>query len=214
MGTIAPPQTDRTRRAPADAGLLPRALLLFGLLLLPPAGPAKCEEPPPADASIEALWSRGEAAFNAGDLDEAQRLFDVALSSDERRARSWNYVGGVHFAQGDLSRALTEFRTALELDPLDVRVHNNLGTVLERLGDYAGAEAAYALAAQIDPAYPVTQRNLGILYSRRLNDPEAARRAWARYLELAPDGPYANEVRRELAALPAPAEPPAAQPAR
>ena len=124
----------------------------------------------------------------------------TALASDERRARSWNYVGGVHFAQGDLSRALEEFRTALELDPGDVRACNNLGTALERLGDYAGAAEAYGRAVLIDPSYPLTQRNLGILQSRRLGDPAAARSAWQRYLELAPAGAYADEIRRELAA--------------
>ena len=64
--------------------------------------------------------------------------------------------------------------------------------------------ASYARAALIDPSYPVTQRNLGILLSRRLGDPEAARRAWQRYLELAPAGEYADEIRRELAADPPP----------
>jgi len=180
--------------------------------LLPPPATSHSAELPPVAGSIEDLWSRGEAAFKAGKMDEALRLFDAALASDERRARSWNYVGGVHFAQGDLSRALAEFRTALELDPRDVRACNNLGTVLERLGDYAGAEEAYGRAVLIDPAYPVTHRNLGILQSRRLGNPDAARRSWQRYLELAPAGAYADEVRRELAALAAAAAPPASPP--
>ncbi len=162
-------------------------------------------------ARIEDLWSRGEIAFKAGDLDKALTLFSTALLSDERRARSWNYVGGVRFAQGDFSRALADFRKALELDPRDVRACNNVGTALERLADYAGAEAAYARAVLIDPLYPTTQRNLGILQSRRLGNPEAARRSWQRYLELAPNGADADEIRRELGA---PASPPGAQPAR
>lgn len=213
-----------------DASLLKKRLrpaLAAGVWLLcslaAPAIPAHCAEPQPGAASIEELWTRGETAFKAGDLDKALLLFNMALTSDMRRARSWNYVGGVHFAQGDLPRALAEFRSAMELDPRDVRVCNNLGTTLERLGDYAGAEAAYAQAVLIDPSYPITQRNLGILQSRRLGNPEAARRSWQRYLELSPTGADADEIRRELATLgaapstpapaPAPAPPPAPVPA-
>jgi Tfp pilus assembly protein PilF len=187
----------------------PLALWLLGATLA--AGPgAAAGEPPGADATIEQLWSRGEEALSSGDLAGALLQFDAALARDGRRARSWNYVGGVHFAQGDLPRALQEFRTALELDPRDVRVCNNLGTALERLGDYRGAEAAYARAALVDPSYPITQRNLGILQARHLNDPAAARRAWQRYLELAPRARDADEIRRELDALAPVAPPPAA----
>ncbi len=200
--------------------------LLCSPLLL--AAPARCLEtpapaagPPAAAApaspipggSIEELWTRGETALKAGDLDEALRLFGAALSADERRARSWNYLGGVHFAQGDLARALQDFGRALELDPRDVRACNNLGTTLERLGDYARAEEAYLRAAQIDPSYAVTQRNLGIIQAQRLGNPDAARRAWQRYLELAPAGAYADEIRRELAVLDAGPRPPAPDPA-
>ena len=203
----------------AAAGRMLAAWCLLCASLLP-ASRARCVEPPsqapdlpqqpaaaataqpPVEGFIEQLWSRGDSAFKAGDLEEALRLFDAALSGDTSRARSWNYLGGVHFAMGDLMRALQHFRRAFELDPRDVRACNNLGTVLERLGEYRQAEETYQSAVLIDPAYPLTQRNLGLLYSRRLGNPEAARRAWLRYLELAPTGPYAAEVRRELDALP------------
>lgn len=169
------------------------------------AAPARGDEAPaPAPGTIEQLWTRGETAFEAGRLDEALHSFSAALSLDEQRARSWNYVGGVHFAQGDLTRALQDFRRALELDPLDVRAGNNLGTVLERLGDYEHAREAYQRTMLVDPAYPLTYRNLGILAARRLGDPEAARRAWQRYLELAPAGRHAEEIRLELERLPPP----------
>jgi Tfp pilus assembly protein PilF len=108
----------------------------------PPAG-----SPPASGETLEALWERGERAFEAGDLAAAERDFLAALSRDEHRARTWNYLGGVHFAQGDLPRALEEFRRALAEDPRDVRACNNLGTVLQRLGDFAGAEEHYLRAA-------------------------------------------------------------------
>jgi tetratricopeptide (TPR) repeat protein len=169
-----------------------------GLIELAAAAPAL----PPREETIEQFWERGTSAFESGNLREALRLFNAALAKDESRARSWNYVGGVHFAMGDLLQAHQFFQRALVLDPRDVRACNNLGTALERLGEYAQAESAYQRAALIDPAYPLTQRNLGLLYSRRLGNPEAARRAWLRYLELAPTGAHAEEVRGELDALP------------
>jgi tetratricopeptide (TPR) repeat protein len=180
-----------------------------------PAGTARCGDPPAGGQpgsgdSLETLWERGERAFEAGDLPAAERDFLAALSRDEHRARTWNYLGGVHFAQGDLPRALEEFRRALAEDPRDVRACNNLGTALQRIGDFAGAEEQYLRAAAVDPSYAPTQLNLGILYAHRLARPEAARSAWRRYLELAPAGARADEVRRELSLLESTSSPPGA----
>jgi tetratricopeptide (TPR) repeat protein len=191
---------------------LARALCLAACLTAAPA-PAQdppAPAPPPGSAtpptvtvvSIEELWVRGERAFRSGDLETAFRLFTEALARDDRRGRSWNYVGGVHFARGDLPRALEHFDRAHELDPTDVRSCNNLATAHERLGQLARAEELYQRAAQLDPAYPETYRNLGVLYARRLGRPEAARHAWQRFLELVPTGAAAAAVRRELEVLP------------
>lgn len=196
-------------KASLPAPFLLAALLLAGGAGFPPAAAPATAPPTAPPATIEELWDRGESAFAAGDLQGALRAFSEALSHDERRSRSWNYLGGVHFTQGDLRQALADFGRAFELDPLDVRVCNNLATVHERLGNYRLAEEHYLQAARIDPAYPVTQRNLGILYARRLERPDLARRAWARYLALDPDGPGAPEIRREILLLP-PEAPPAA----
>jgi tetratricopeptide (TPR) repeat protein len=226
------------RTAPAGTTLAAVAWAAWALLW--PAGPARGDGPvapapaiapvPPAQASrapgaspsatpaagadeLARLWSSGESAYESGDLDEALRLFTEALAIDPRRARTWNYVGGVHFARGDAARALQDFGRALDLDPRDVRAANNVGTALERLGELARAEEAYLRAARIDPAYAPTQRNLGIVRSR-LGDAAGARAAWERYLDLAPSGDHAAEVRRALAELGAdkPAGAPAAAP--
>ena len=159
--------------------------------------------PSKSQGRIEALWARGTWVLEKGDPNVALHLFSAALALDDRRARSWNYLGGAHFMLGDLPRALQDFNRALELDPRDVRACNNLGTTLERLGEYSRAEQAYLRAESTDPVYPLTQRTLGILQSQRLGNLPAARRAWQRYLELAPNGAYAAEIRRELDALPA-----------
>jgi len=186
--------------SPAPAGSQPAAA--------PPAPAAQAPAAAPAQPPLETLWADGERAYAAGDLDAALDFFTQALARDEGRARTWNYIGGVHFARGDLGRALEHFRRAHDLDPRDVRACNNLATVHERLGDFARAEELYQLAAPLDPGYPDPLRNLGVLYARRLGRPDAARRAWERFLVLVPTGPAADAVRRELAALPSPAPAP------
>lgn len=191
----------RRRLACAAAALflaLPASLPAESLLL----GEPPPESPAPRPPSVEELWDRGDLALRAGRPEEALEAFRAALELDPARARSWNYLGGAHFSRGDLRTALADFTKAFELDPLDVRVCNNIGTVHERLGEYARAEEHYLAAVRIDPAYPTSHRNLGVLYAERLGRPAEARRAWERFLELAPEGAAADEVRNELEKLP------------
>ncbi len=68
-----------------------------------------------------------------------------------------------------------------------------------RDGDYANAEPLLVRAVLIDPTYPDAWRHLGIARAQ-LGDKSGARRAYKKYVELAPTAPDAAQVRAILAA--------------
>lgn len=68
-----------------------------------------------------------------------------------------------------------------------------------RDGDASGAEPALVRAVLLDPSQPDAWRHLGIVRAQ-LGDPDGARRAYRKYLELAPKAKDAAQVRAILAA--------------
>jgi Flp pilus assembly protein TadD len=68
-----------------------------------------------------------------------------------------------------------------------------------RDGDYANAEPLLVRAVLIDPSYADAWRHLGIARAQ-LADKDGARRAYRKYLQLAPAAPDAAQVRKILAA--------------
>ena len=64
-------------------------------------------------------------------------------------------------------------------------------------GDSKGALAQYRRALQANPKYAAAWRGVGLVYER-LGDKNAARIAYQRYLQLAPDASDAGEVRARL----------------
>ena len=132
---------------------------------------------------------------------EALEIFNEALALDRNQARTWNYLGGVHFSRGEYFKALLNFKQAFQLDPKDARAGNNIATAYERIGEYAKAETYYLRSIEATPSYPTSYRNLGILYADHLERPDLARRYWEEYLRLAPAGPAAEAVRKELRRL-------------
>ena len=78
----------------------------------------------------------------------------------------------------------------------------NLGTVSAQNKKYDLAERCFKKALEYNKNYGEAWGNLGLLYARRLDRPDDARRAWNRLLELSPTGEVADEVRRQLELLP------------
>jgi Flp pilus assembly protein TadD len=68
---------------------------------------------------------------------------------------------------------------------------------LLRDGNYADAEPVLVRAVLVDPSYPDGWRHLGIARAQ-LGDREGARRAYKKYLALAPAAPDAADVRKIL----------------
>ena len=70
---------------------------------------------------------------------------------------------------------------------------------LER-GRYDAAAEEFQLALANDPTLGVAWRGLGIAHLMRHNE-ESARKAYARYLQLAPSAPDARDIRKAIAEL-------------
>lgn len=92
---------------------------------------------------------------------------------------------------------------------LKARKETDRAKALFASGEMIGAEAPLIRATLGDPTFPEAWRLLGQVRDG-LGNAEGARRAYKRFLQLAPEAPEAREVRAALAALPAAAPTPPA----
>jgi len=98
---------------------------------------------------------------------------------------------------GDLPGARERYYTALELDENYVEARANLGCVLAELGQLELAAAAFEGTLRCLETYADVHYHL----ARTLDElarPGDALMHWRRYLELAPDSPWAEEARDRL----------------
>ena len=110
----------------------------------------------------------------------------------------------------DAGRAPAALRVLRELTapsvPLALRVESwtLMGDVHQSAGRFSDAAGAYESAAREGRGTRAGDNAiymLARLQHRRLGDPDAARASYARYLDEAPDGALASQVRRALCAL-------------
>jgi predicted Zn-dependent protease len=91
---------------------------------------------------------------------------------------------------------------ALEVDPSQKDLYIRLANIYMNSGvaDYSAAATVLNKATSVDPNNPDVYLKLGTAQNN-LGNTEAAVLAWQTYLQLAPDGEYADIVREQVASL-------------
>ncbi len=134
-----------------------------------------------------------------GDLIGAMDLLRAALAANGPSAE-WSFqLAEMLYRQGDLSAARERYYCAIELDEDFVEARANLGCVLAEQGQSELAIAALEGAILHHPNYADAHYHL----ARLLDDTAAASEAeahWQRFLELAPESPWAEEALQRLEA--------------
>ncbi len=73
--------------------------------------------------SYTGVVRRGYSALQSGDYEEAQRLFDRAITKDRSKAEAYTGLSDVYEAQDDLEGAESVFLTAIETQPTNAGLY-------------------------------------------------------------------------------------------
>ena len=156
----------------------------------------------------------GSALAALGRTEEARSAFQRALELEPAEAAHHNNLGALLVREGKPEEALAHFRRAARLDPeRAASYHFNQGALLLNMGRSAEALTALQQATSLEPTLAVAHFFLAVAMLRRaearsprplLERPgERAEivKVFHRYLQLAPEGPYASKARDYLESL-------------
>lgn len=154
-----------------------------------------------AASDIDATVRRGFALHQAGNLDEAEKLYRAAVAAEPRHFQALHLLGLVEMQRGRFAEADRLIGRALAVNPDFPEARNNHGAALLELGRPAEALAAFDRALAAKPGYvkALTNRGNALL---RLGRPEESLASHDRALALAPaDGEALVNRGNALAAL-------------
>lgn len=162
------------------------------------------EEPPdvvPFYSSEELLTDDLlDAAFKAeeeGDLTLAIDYCHAILARDGPRPDIDFQLGELLYRSGEVVAARERFYSAIESDPEFVEARMGLGCVLQETGQIDLALAAFRGALELHDDYSEAHYQLATLLDR-IGQGENAEMHWRRFLQLAPESPWAQEARERL----------------
>ncbi len=141
-------------------------LLASALLVSSQVSRAPSKRPTP---QAEALYAKGMAAVETGDLNSAHATFEKVIRLAPSSPEAHNSLGWVLMQQGQMDTAIAQFRAALRLRPGFVQAHVNLANALSGERDFAEAESEAREAIRLAPKDSEAQRTLGRMMSFRGN---------------------------------------------
>jgi tetratricopeptide (TPR) repeat protein len=172
------------------------------------------------DAKQGAVWSTLADAYvgkaqatppeAAANYDKAFDAFKKALEISPTDAGLFNNYALALAKDKKLDDAKTNLAKAAELDPPGAgKYYYNLGALLVNSGQNDAALDTFKKATEADPAYADAQYQYGVALSAKATTdakgnvvaPPGAVDALNKYLELKPDGPYAQSAKEMIAAL-------------
>jgi DNA-binding transcriptional MerR regulator len=130
-------------------------------------------------------------------FDEAEAAYRRALAADPSLANALTNLGNVRYRRGAIDEAEMLYNKALGVDPEQPEAYYNLGFLHYERGEPDEAVALFETALRHDPAFGDAHFNLAMALEE-LGESARARGHWLSYLELEPQGAWADIARRHL----------------
>lgn len=174
------------------------------------------------DANQVVFWAGlGDAYYGLGQtqtgddrtksFDAAADAYNKAIALKPNEAGLYNQLGNVYGAERKIPEATDALNKAAQLDPtMASKAYYNMGANLVNSGHSDEAAEFFKKAIDADPNYADAQYQYGIcLLGKASTDPKTGKvtpppgtvEAFQKYLELKPDGPYAQSAKDMLATL-------------
>jgi tetratricopeptide (TPR) repeat protein len=184
-----PPETGTGGRTAAAVAAGAIAAILLAGWFVPGAGIAN-----------STVINQGLADVQATEAARQERIGELrqALAQDPEDTDTLSSLADAYLAgstQDDLVRAAVALQLLIALEPDRVDAYERIMTAYLRGGDHGNARAAHDTYVGLDGADPAEAAFFDGLIAVREDDPDAARAAFDRFLELAPDDPRSSMVR-------------------
>ena len=150
------------------------------------------------DVDPNELYSHGLGMAQRGDLIRAEQYILAAIEKGFDRASALPSLLRVCIASERYAIALHHATPYLQEHPEDWALRYLVATLHLAVGSDERARSELEKVIRDAPEEPVPYYTLGMLHRERHSDDNAARQYFERYIELAPAGSHAEEVRELL----------------
>jgi tetratricopeptide (TPR) repeat protein len=170
--------------------------LLCALACFPGIAPA-AEKP----GDEKDLFKKAVAYFYERKFEMAELMFQVVLKTDPENQLAYSYLGDIFLQKKRLDEALGLYRKALDLNPKSGEDHFRIGQVYYYKKDGRTAISYFKRAYDLNPQIKFSYYHIGLCHLMLLRDKKNTIANWEAYLNIAPEDPQYEKIRRAIELL-------------
>ncbi|MCG3116189.1 MAG: tetratricopeptide repeat protein [Candidatus Manganitrophus sp. SA1] len=175
---------------------------------------------PPPVPSASAPAPVGEAASSSASAESPhgsgapvpfmQKLaeYKARLEKDPKDIEALVFMGNANYDIQRFEKAKEFYQKALEVDPNNTHVRTDLASSYRSLGETDQALEELNKVLKSDPKHEVALYNSGIILLNDKNDAEKATAAWEKLVQLKPNDPLSQELKKKISELKQTGSPP------
>lgn len=169
-----------------------------------PSAPAPVGEAASSSASAESPHGSGAPVPFMQKLAE----YKARLEKDPKDIEALVFMGNANYDIQRFEKAKEFYRKALEVDPNNTHVRTDLASSYRSLGETDQALEELNKVLKSDPKHEVALYNSGIILLNDKNDAEKATAAWEKLVQLKPNDPLSQELKKKISELKQTGSPP------
>ncbi len=161
----------------------------------PPSAPVG--EAPPSAPSGESPHGSGAPVPFMQKLAE----YKARIEKDPKDIEALVFMGNANYDIQRFEKAKEFYLKALEVDPNNTHVRTDLASSYRSLGETDQALEELNKVLKADPKHEVALYNSGIILLNDKNDAEKAAAAWEKLVQLKPNDPLSQELKKQISEL-------------
>jgi predicted Zn-dependent protease len=169
-----------------------------------PSAPAPVGEAASSSASTESPHGSGAPVPFMQKLAE----YKARLEKDPKDIEALVFMGNANYDIQRFEKAKEFYQKALEVDPNNTHVRTDLASSYRSLGETDQALEELNKVLKSDPKHEVALYNSGIILLNDKNDAEKATAAWEKLVQLKPNDPLSEELKKKISELKQTGSPP------
>ncbi len=154
-----------------------------------------------ADDRIErAYCNLGLIYIAQRNFSKASDAFKKALAMKPNNPFSLNGMGSVFFSKGKLQEAMERWQKAVEVDPNFFSAYFNMANAWKNEHDLDKALDNYVMTIKTNPNMADAYYEIGLIFAKQKH-PAQAQSMLARAVQLAPEGDFVGDAKKQLTGL-------------
>lgn len=127
--------------------------------------------------------------------------YKTRLEKDPKDIEALVFMGNANYDIQRFEKAKEFYQRALEVDPNNTHVRTDLASSYRSLGETDLALEELNKVLKADPKHEVALYNSGIILLNDKNDAEKATAAWEKLVQLKPNDPLSEELKKKIGEL-------------